>query len=224
MGRKVYMTEEQLNEILNGAYLDDASSDGNIKDVAQDEVTTNPVKGGKGVTSDDFARTQCRSVFMGRYRDNGGVIPAAGALTMEEKKTLDEVADCVKTKKYKVSGPLRDTMMRNYKSTNGRTIGTKRLEKLLSDEGATENYISNLLSDVKSGQISQNELQLLGGKEFVDWMSRNIKNRQTMDAGIKKTQHDMGMENVYQKPGGTKDGSGTAHTEKNNGTVTYFGQ
>jgi hypothetical protein len=141
---------------------------------------------------------------------------------MEEKKTLDEVADNVKTKRYKVSGPLRDTMMRNYQSTNGRTIGTKRLEKLLSDEGATENYLSNLLSDVKAGNISQDELQLLGGKDFVDWMSRNIKNRQTIDAGVKKTQHDMGMQNVYQKAGGTRNNGGTAHTQKNNGTITYF--
>ena len=162
MGRKVYMTEEQLNEILSGAYLDDYSSDGNVKDIGQDEVTTNPVKGGKGVTSDDFARTQARSVFMGRYRDNGGIIPAAGALTMEEKKNLDEIANSAKTKRYKVSGPLRDTMMRNYQSTGGRTIGTKRLEKLLSDEGATENYLSNLLSDIKAGQVSQDEIQLLG--------------------------------------------------------------
>ena len=222
MGRKVYMTEEQLNEILSGAYLDDYSSDGNVKDIAQDEVTTNPVKGGKGVTSDDFARTQARSVFMGRYRDNGGIIPAAGALTMEEKKNLDEIANSAKTKRYKVSGPLRDTMMRNYQSTGGRTIGTKRLEKLLSDEGATENYLSNLLSDIKAGQVSQDEIQLLGGKDFIDWMSRNIKNRQSMDAGMKKTQHDMGMENVYQKPGGSRNTGGTAHTQKNNGTITYF--
>lgn len=222
MGRKVYMTEEQLNEILSGAYLDDYSSEGNVKDGNHTEVTTNPVKGGEGVTSDDFARTQTRSVFMGRYRDNGGIIPAAGALTMEEKKTLDEIADNAKTKKYKVSGPLRDTMMRNYQSTNGRTIGTKRLEKLLSDEGASENYLSNLLSDIRAGQVSQDELQLLGGKDFVDWMSRNIKNRQSMDAGMKKTQHDMGMENVYQKAGGTRNNGGTAHTDKNKGTITYF--
>ena len=222
MGRKVYMTEDQLNEILSGSYLDDYSSDGNVKDIGQDEITTNPVKGGKGVTSDEFANDQCRSIYMGRYRDSMGVYPAAGALTMEEKKNINEVADAVKNKRYKVSGPLRDMMVRNYQSTNGRTIGTKRLEKLLSDEGASENYLSNLLSDVKSGNISQEELQLLGGKEFVDWMSRNIKNRQTMDSGFKKTQHDMGMDNVYQKPGGSKSGNGTAHTPKNGGTITYF--
>ena len=86
MGRKVYITEDQLNEILSGAYLDDYSSDGNVTNIGLDKVTTNPVKGGKGVTSDEFANDQCRSVFMGRYRDSGGVIPATGALTNEEKK------------------------------------------------------------------------------------------------------------------------------------------
>jgi len=222
MGRKLYITEDQLNEILSGAYLDDPSSDGNVSDIGLDKVTTNPVKDGKGVTSDEFAKDQCRSVFMGRYRDSAGVIPAVGALTNEEKKKINEVADGVKNKRYKVSGPLRDRMMRNYQSTGGRTIGTKRLEKLLSDEGATENYLSNLLSDVKSGNISQEELQLLGGKDFVDWMSRNIKNRQTIDAGIKKTQHEMGMQNVYQKEGGTRNNGGSAHTPKNNGEITYF--
>ena len=222
MGRKVYITEDQLNEILNGSYLDDYSSDGNIKDAGYAEVTTNPLKGGKGVTSDEFAKDQCRNVRMGRYRDSGGIIPAAGALTMEDKKKLQEVADGVKNKKYKVSGPLRDTMVRNYQSTNGRTIGTKRLEKLLSDEGASENYLSNLLSDIKAGNVSNDELQLLGGADFVRWMNQNIKNRQTTDAGIKKTQHDMGMENVYQKEGGVRNTGGTAHTSKNNGTITYY--
>ena len=222
MGRKVYITEDQLNEILNGGYLDDYSSDGNIKDAGY-EITTNPLKGGDGVTSDEFAKDQCRNVRMGRYRDSGGVIPACGALTYEEKKKINEVADGVKNKRYKVSGPLRDMMVRNYQSTNGRTIGTKRLEKLLSDEGASENYLSNLLSDIKAGKVSNDELQLLGGNDFVRWMNQNITNRQTMDAGIKKTQHDMGMQNVYQKAGGTKDSGGTAHTPKNNGTITYFG-
>lgn len=224
MGRKVYMTEDQLNEILSGAYLDDYSSDGNIKDADYTEVTTNPVKGGEPVTSDEYAKERgARDIFMGRYRDLSGVYPAAGALTLE-KKNINEVADGVKNKKYKVSGPLRDKMMRNYQSTGGRTIGTKRLEKLLSDEGASENYLSNLLSDIKSGNVSQEEMQLLGGDDFVRWMDRNIKNRQTADAGIKKSQHDMGMDNVYQKAGGTRNNGGTAHTPKNNGTITYFGQ
>ena len=222
MSRKVYMTEEQLNEILDGSYLDDYSSDGNIKD-AGNEITTNPIKGGEPVTSDEYAKERgARDIFMGRYRDNGGVYPAAGALTMENKKKLQEVADGVKNKRYKVSGPLRDKMVRNYQSTNGRTIGTKRLEKLLSNEGATENYLSNLLSDIKSGNVSQEEMQLLGGDDFIRWMNQNIKNRQNMDAGIKKTEHDMGMQNVYQKEGGTKNGGGTAHTPKNNGTITYY--
>jgi hypothetical protein len=224
MGRKVYMTEDQLNEILSGAYLDDYSSDGNIKDGDYTEVTTNPVKGGEPVTSDEYAKERgARDIFMGRYRDLSGVYPAAGALTLE-KKNINEVADGVKNKKYKVSGPLRDKMMRNYQSTGGRTIGTKRLEKLLSDEGASENYLSNLLSDIKSGNVSQEEMQLLGGDDFVRWMDRNIKNRQTADAGIKKSQHDMGMDNVYQKAGGSRNNGGTAHTPKNNGTITYFGQ
>ena len=222
MGRKVYMTEDQLNEILSGAYLDDYSSDGNIKDGDYTEVTTNPVKGGEPVTSDEYAKERgARDIFMGRYRDLSGVYPAAGALTLE-KKNINEVADGVKNKKYKVSGPLRDTMVRNYQSTNGRTIGTKRLEKLLSDEGASENYLSNLLSDIKAGNVSNDELQLLGGADFVRWMNQNIKNRQTTDAGIKKTQHDMGMENVYQKEGGVRNTGGTAHTSKNNGTITYY--
>lgn len=224
MGRKVYMTEDQLNEILSGAYLDDYSSDGNIKDADYTEITTNPVKGGEPVTSDEYAKERgARDIFMGRYRDLSGVYPAAGALTLE-KKNINEVADGVKNKKYKVSGPLRDKMMRNYQSTGGRTIGTKRLEKLLSDEGASENYLSNLLSDIKSGNVSQEEMQLLGGDDFVRWMDRNIKNRQTADAGIKKSQHDMGMDNVYQKAGGSRNNGGTAHTPKNNGTITYFGQ
>lgn len=219
MSRKVYITEDQLNEILNGSYLDDYSSDGNIKDADYD-ITTNPLKGGKPVTTDDKANDWSRDSRMGRYRDSGGVIPACGALTFEEKKKINEIADTAKNKHYKVSGPLRDTMMRNYQSTNGRTIGTKRLEKLLSDEGASENYLSNLLSDIKAGNVSNDELQLLGGADFVRWMSQNIKNRQTVDAGIKKTQKDMGMEHVYKK------NTGTAHSPspKNNGTITYFGQ
>ena len=219
MSRKIYITEDQLNEILNGSYLDDYSSDGNIKD-AGNEITTNPIKGGKGVTSDEFAKDQCRNVLMGRYRDSGGIIPACGALTNEEKKNINEIADSAKNKHYKVSGPLRDTMIRNYKSTNGRTVGTKRLEKLLSDKGASENYLSNLLSDIKSGNVSQEELQLLGGNDFVRWMNQNIKNRQGMDNSIKSTEKNMGMEHVYKK------NTGTAHSPspKKNGTITYFGQ
>lgn len=220
MGKKVYITEDQLNEILSGSYLEDPEGTGKIKDGNYSEITTNPLPEGEPVTTDDFGHEECASPFWRYYFNSRSPYPAAGAMTMEST-AINEVADGVKNKHYKVSGPLRDKMMRNYQSTNGRTIGTKRLEKLLNNEGASENYLSNLLSDINAGKVSNEELQLLGGDDFVRWMNQNIKNRQNLDASMKKTQHDMGVENVYQKAGGTKDGGGTAHTPKNGGEMTY---
>lgn len=222
MARKVYVTQDQLNEILNGSYLQDPSSDGNLGDGWSGEITTNPLVGGEPVTTDEFAKDLPHNGwFMGRYSYRRGTTPAAGALTMEEKKTINEIAASAKNKTNVVSGPLADKLklvLQNCTNENWR----KRITKLLS--GASENYLSNFLSEIKSGKVDQKMLAALGGKDLIDWMTRCITNRQKMDADDKKIKHDMGMENVYQKPGGMKQsGNGQAHTEKS-GTITYLGQ
>ncbi len=139
MARKVYVTQDQLNEILNGSYLQDPSSDGNVGDGWTGEITTNPLVDGEPVTTDEFAKDLPHNGwFMGRYSYRRGTTPAAGALTMEEKKTLNEVAASAENKISKASGPLADTLKRalqNCTNENWR----KRITKLL--EGATEHYL-----------------------------------------------------------------------------------
>ena len=223
MSKKIYITQDQLNEIINnGAYLDDASSDGNVKDPGYMEITTNPIPGGEPVTSDEFGDEQCKNLFMGRYRSGLGVYPAAGAFSLEEKKNINEVADGVKNKKYKPSGQLLLALKANMSSLKPGDMYYKVLKTLLDPEGVSENYLSNLLSDMESGKVPQEKIKLLAGPLFIRWGNQCITNRQTIDANFKKSQHDMGMENVYQKAGGTRNNGGTAHTKKNGGTITYF--
>lgn len=221
MARKVYVTQGQLDEILNGSYLQDPKTDGNVGEPWTGEITTNPLPDGQPVTTDEFAKDLPHNGwFMGRYSYRRGTTPAAGAFTMEEeKKTLNEVAASAENKVSRVSGPLADKLKMSLQSCNNENW-RHRIEKLLN--GATENYLSNFLSDIRNGKVSQDLLQMVGGKDLVDWMTRVIGNRQRMDADDKRIKHDMGLENVYQKPGGAKEvGNGQAHTPKN-GTITYF--
>ena len=41
------------------------------------------------------------------------------------------------------------------------------------------------------------------------------------DASLKQAAKNRGETNVFQKPGGTRNNGGAAHTKKNNVTITY---
>lgn len=224
MGRKVYVTEEQLakmfksniSEMLDGSYLKDTSSDGNIKDLGY-EIGVNPLPDGEPVTTDDIAKEKSpRQGYMDR-----GVIPMRSPV-YEEKKTLDEVSDATRQRTHKVSGQLANTLKANYQNAsnqNGghRVIGSKRIEKLLT--GYTDNYASNLVSDMESGKISPEEYQMLGGDKLKQELDRKVKSDQVIDQSFKQSKHDAGDPNAFISSH-EKNGIGTAHSEK---TPQYFG-
>ena len=223
MGRKVYVTEEQLtkmfksniDEMLDGSYLEDPSGEGNIKDLGY-EVGVNPLPDGNPVTTDDIAKEKSpRQGYMDR-----GIIPMRGP--MSEKKNITEVSDATRNRTHKVSGQLANTLKANYQNAsqqNGghRVIGSKRIEKLLT--GYTDNYASNLVSDMESGKISPEEYQMLGGDKLKRELDRTVKSDQTIDKSFKQSAKDMGATNAFISPH-QKTGTGTAHSEK---TSQYFG-
>ena len=225
MKRKLYITEEQLNKILknaikeeleeiidDGAYLKN-SEDGNVTDLGNgDRVGLNPLPDGIDPTTDDIARTRWSRLGIG----DRGCIPARGAMTMaEEKKNLNELGDENRKRKHKITGDLANTLKQNYNSTGGkRTIGTKRIEHLLAKDGYTNNYASNLVSDMENGKISPEEYEMLGGDKLKHQLDRQVKADAAADNAFKAMKAASGDPNAYLSPH-TKDSTfGQAHSEK----------
>lgn len=224
MGRKIHITEEQFNrlleqsvdEILQGSYLDNTNSDGNVKDLGY-EVGVNPLPNGKPTTTDDIAK---RITPRNTYWDRG-VIPVRGGALEEEKKNLTEVSDSNKVKRHKVSGTLATQLKNNYNNAGKRVVGSKRIEHLLN--GYTDNYAANTLSDMKSGKISPEEYEMIGGDNLRRELDRRVKSDQVIDKNYKQTKSDMGDTNAFISTHTKTTGNGQAHTPKTTSTINYYG-
>lgn len=230
MNRKIHITREQfdrlmescvkegVDEILNGSYLADKDSDGNVKDLGY-EVGLNPLPDGTPVTTNDIAdELSPRNGYMDR-----GVMPARGGYTMEsevKKNLVNEVSAANMTRKHKVSGPLAQKMTANYNAAGEKKVGSKRIEHLLS--GYTDNYASNLLSDINSGNITQKEYDMIGGDDLKNELDRRVKSDQTIDKSFKQSQAASGVQNAFISPHTKTGGNGMAHTKKTS-TDNYYG-
>lgn len=232
MNRKIHITKEQFNRLMescvkervdeildDGSYLKDNSSEGNVKDLGYD-VGLNPLPGGAPTTTNDVAdQLSPRNGFMDR-----GVVPARGGYTMEsevKKNLVNEVSAANRTRKHTVSGPLAQKMKANYASADGPKVGSKRIEHLLS--GYTNNYASNLLSDMNSGKITPEEYEMIGGDDLKRELDRRVKSDQVIDQSFKQSRSAAGDTNAFIAPHTKNSGNGMAHTKKDS-MANYYGE
>ena len=124
------------------------------------------------------------------------------------------------TRRHKISGPLAQKLKANYNASGDRVVGSKRIEHLLS--GYTNNYASNLLSDMESGKITPEEYQTLGGDDLKRELDRKVKSDQIIDKSYKETKSQAGDTNAFISPHTKGSGNGMAHTPKT--STNYYGE
>ena len=61
-------------------------------------------------------------------------------------------------------------------------------------------------------------------KRITDFLDKTLKRKERISRNSKELKRDMGIENAFQKSGGTKNGGGKAHTNKTSdgSNITYF--
>lgn len=219
MGKKtVIFTKQQLHEILgtNMTYLDNADSD--FKENGNNEVYSGeklPSQNADPITTDKVAKM--RVVDYGPWVPGGrgdarfGNVYQRGLYESNSdlEGTSIEMDPETAKKMTAAKGSAGANAVKNGRVTytNATTIKSE-MEKLKAagDEPSTKKY------------------QAMGGDIFLDKITKALNDKTALVQRDKENMRNMGMQNVFQEPGGTKNsGNGMAHTKKvDGGTMTFL--
>lgn len=228
--KTIILTQKQLDEIVGGntTYLDNEESEF-VQDGANNVYTGEKTdrEDSDPVTSDKFAKQIRRdSSFYGLNRNIKTVNPVMIACSKEDwkKKNLikEDNQDLVGTN-FGVGQSVKDNM-----SATGDSAGANAVENggiSYGNAKTIKSRMNDLQQAAKKGDVkAQQTYQNMGGEVLQDFVTNKLNNATALDKRDKENRSEMGFNNVYQKPGGTKvGGNGKAHTDKQGNTqvITY---
>lgn len=215
--RKIYVTESQITEVF-GMGLSYFNGPSNIPEIKADSDVTTGGKIDKGtkITTDKIKKYS-RTYFGPRK-----VIRCS-----LEKKNLTESNKELVNNRYQIPEKLYKTLCANYNRVKNNTNikGAQRLNNLVNNKAISYNEMYRLKNYFENLPQNDDEYILLGGNEMVRWIDQQLKSDTTTSKNTKKAKEMLGMRNVYQKEGGTKNsGNNKAHSKKNDLITFNFEQ
>ena len=214
--KTLIISQKQLDEIVGGnsSYLDNEGED--FAENGNNEVFTGDKLDGKDAepyTTDQHA--QERSLDYGPWIPGGrggtksAMVYTNGLIACSkkewEKKNLNEENESLKNNTY---GDNENRVSNTNASTLKWRYGAAKKKAQSTDPTIRQQGISTMKTMEKNNpNLAQIETQYNAAMKGNEILKQAAKNR--------------GEANVFQKPGGTKNHGGTAHTKKNNVTITY---
>ena len=214
--KTLILSQKQLDEIVGGdtSYLDNEGED--FAENGNNEVFTGDKLDGRDAepyTTDQHA--QERSLDYGPWIPGGrggtksAMVYTNGLIACSKKdwikKNLNEENQNLANNTY---GDNKNRVRNGNAATLKCRYGAAKAKAQSSDPTIRQQGISTMKTMEKNNpNLSQIESQY----------NAAMNN----DANLKQAAKNRGEQNVYQKPGGTKNHGETAHTKKNNITITY---
>lgn len=221
--RRIYLTESQLETILGEdftSYLPNESDSSEDPENSTGYEVAISDKDANGELSDTPTLDKiAKERFPMNYFRLGAGTYTNGAHALEEGELNETNQDLVQ-KQFRLSNKNKQ----NVQSLNQKTNGNDRLVNNMANE--TSFNIKTLYKrryDLKKMRSENPErfAQINGAKLLMD-IENQLDIAKKTSANTKKTKSNMGMNNVYQKAGGTKSvGNGQAHSKKNP-NITYY--
>lgn len=219
MGKKIYITESQLNEIIgNSTYLNNQDTTNEYK-LGTTEVSVNGITGdnidgnlktGKPVTTDKFAKQIKNQNRFGGYAPHyrRSILPESNQ-DLTGKNNTFQISD--KEKKKIINN------LNNY-SGSGNEKGVQRMKNIINKNGRISyDDAYRILDDIESG----NDGILDPDGTFKSELERKIKTGTDISANNRESKQNRGENIIKSAP--KNYGNGKAHTPKGNNVinVTY---
>lgn len=214
--KKIFITEEQLDEILS--YLN--SGDSGIKNNDYDsEIFVNDKIGDGGIseptTTDKISKQRCPRTYFGARKTHSTI-----NCSVESKETLNETNSDLVDKKYRIPNKIYSTLKSNLNNSKTNIKGSKRLNNLVNMREISTNEMYRLLNNFNTIEKNSEEYNLLGGDEMKRWIELQLKNAKNASRDSKYTKKELGFDNAFLKKHNKTANNGGAHTKKNN-TVKF---
>lgn len=226
--KTIILTQKQLDEIVGGdsTYLDNVDSDfvqDGVNSVYTGEKTDDSDT--KPVTSDKFAKQIRRpSGFYGLDRNiqmGQPVMIACSKSTWEKRNLVKEDNSELVNTNFGIGQSTKDNIVAANNSAGANAVKNGNVS--YGNAKVIKSRMNKLQKQAQKGDVgAQQKYQNMGGKVLQDAVTQKLDNATSLVKRDKENRSNMGFNNVYQKPGGTKNsGNGEAHSTKNNPLITY---
>lgn len=209
--KTLIITQKQLDEIVGGnsAYLDNADND--FKEDAANKIYTGEktdTEDSNPVTTDKFAKQLRRNYgYFGMGRNAKACYPAVVTCSKSEwynKNIVNEDNSALQNTNFGIGQSIKNNMIAAENSA-----GANAVEKgNISYENAKviKHRMEKLQNQAMKGDAQAQQKYLnMGGKMLQDTVTKKLDNATSLVKRDKENRSNMGFQNVYQKPGGTKN-------------------
>lgn len=215
---KIRITEKQLNEVLgvNMSYLNpndsgvvkgDYDSQISVSDEMTDDTPTPTV-------GDRISKSRAPRSYFGSRRRHAPIKCSKSCGDNIITETNQELVD----KKYIIPDNIMKNLQNNLTiNQNKKNVdGIMRLKNLVNMKNITTGELYRLNNYFNNANKDDYEYKMLGGDEMKRWVEQQIKTATNISRNSKEVKKEIGIKNAFIK-NHTKSGSGTAHSNKNNG-------
>ena len=224
--KTLILTQKQLDEIVGGnsAYLDNIDSDF-VQDGANKVYTGEKTDDAdtKPVTNDKFAKQINRNYG---YYGYGRTVKSDAPLMMtcskgewEKRNLIKEDNQDLVGSNFGIGQSVKDNMVAANDSAGANAV--KKGNVSYGNAKVIKSRMEKLQKQAQKGDVgAQQKYQNMGGKLLQDTVTKKLDTATSLDKRDKENRSNMGFENVYQKPGGTKQKNLTNNNSTNQ-VITY---
>lgn len=220
--RKVYFTESQIKRLLGEDFMSYLPDEEDAAEVPENSYGTETTTSGKidgkltdTVCTDRIAKTRVAySPYGRRNLYSMGNAPLAEG----NKKKLDEVNQDLQNTQFNLGKNLKSAVQANAVAANGSDKLLNNMSReAQSGKGFNISSAYKRLRDLKKMATEDPQrFNRIGGNRLIATITNQIETAKGISKRSKETKKNVGIQNAFQKAGGTKQaGNGMAHTTKN---------
>ena len=214
--KTLILSQKQLDEIVGGnsAYLDNLGND--FAENANNEIYSGDKLDGKDAepyTTDQHAHE--------RSLDYGPWIPGGRGGTKSAMVYTNGMIACSKKDfERSVINETNSSLINNTYGDDKNRVTNTNASTLKWRYGADKKKAQSSDPTIRQQGISTMKTMEKNNPNLAQIESQ-YNAAMNNDANLKQSAKNRGQQNVFQKPGGTRNNGGTAHSQKNNITITY---
>lgn len=214
--KTLILSQKQLDEIVGGnsAYLDNLGND--FAENANNEIYSGDKLDGKDAepyTTDQHAHE--------RSLDYGPWIPGGRGGTKSAMVYTNGMIACSKKDfERSVINETNSNLINNTYGDDKNRVTNTNASTLKWRYGAAKKKAQSSDPTIRQQGISTMKTMEKNNPNLAQIESQ-YNAAMNNDANLKQSAKNRGQQNVFQKPGGTRNNGGAAHSQKNNITITY---
>ena len=214
--RKIIVAESQIDRLLGEGFMSYLENKEDANEAPPNEYGTEAFTDGKDANGDDMKSPCTDRVARERYPRNpfsywNGTrgFALGGRVMTEDNQDL-------MGRQFSVNAPLKKEIQANAKDSGDKLLNNMADEKSFNIKTAYKRRHD--LNKMKAE--NPEEFKATGRDRILRDISNQIENAKGLSKSNKETKKNAGIDNAFQKPGGTKNsGNGKAHTTKNPITI-----